>query len=329
MDDCTNLASRRSFLTGLTGASLLTVTGLGAVPDAEAAIGSLSGLRWPSGCGASGIEAFERFRNRKADTITLWGPRKSWSAAVQLPGGLGSKSKAARLSLGFAVLPDTHSAVRQPGNWKLAAKGSFDGYYTQYARNLAASGRKNLIVRIGWETNRKFPWYGGADPQGFKDTFKRVADILRRHNPSLQTEWCNIKKGSQKGSVLTLYPGDDAVDIISCDYYDGWPALNTEKIWDQQYNSTHSGGPWGIGSWLSFARSRGKKFACPEWGISTENGPGTKDNPLYIRKMHEFFSRNAQYIAYENYFNQKSKHQLTPSHVNPKASAEYRRLWGR
>ncbi len=328
MDDQTNFASRRSFLAGLAGASVAAVGGLDMIPAAEAAEGSLSGLRWPSGCGAQDWAAFEKYRSRRADTITCWGGRRTWSAVVQMPGGFRSVSRSARISLGLALLPDTHSAVRNPGNWKLAAKGSFDGYYTQFARNLAATGRKNTIVRLGWETNRKFPWYGGADPQGFKDTFKRVADIIRRHNPGVQTEWCNVKKGNQKGSVLTLYPGDDAVDIISCDYYDGWPALNTEAIWSQQYNATHHGGPWGIGAWLAFARSRGKKFACPEWGISIGNGPGTRDNPVYIAKMHEFFSRNASYIAYENYFNQKSKHQLTPTHVNPKSSAVYRKLWG-
>jgi hypothetical protein len=44
--------------------------------------------------------------------------------------------------------------------------------------------------------------------------------------------------------------------------------------------------------------------------------------------MHNFYTMNAAYIAYENYFNQKNSHVLTPSHINPKASAKYKQLWG-
>lgn len=323
--------SRRGFLAGAAGAAFVAISGS---DSAQAAVsgfgrGSLSGLPWNSGCGLDGINAFEAYRGRKADTYTLWCAHQSWSDIARLPGGFRTVAKLpGRISVGFAMLPDSASAVSNPGNWKLAAKGSFDGYYTQFARNLAATGRTNVIVRIGWESNRGFPWYGGSDPQGFKDSFKRIADILRRYNPTVLIDWTNVKKGSQRGSVLTLYPGDDAVDIVSCDYYDGWPALNTEQIWAQQYHATYAGGPWGIGAWLDFAKSRGKLFACPEWGISTGESPGAVDNPLYIQKMYEFFSANSPYIAYENYFNQKPRHQLTPSNQNPLASAAYRGLWG-
>jgi hypothetical protein len=326
MHDHDVLPSRRGFLAGLAGTSLAAVTSMGAT-EADAA-GPRSGLPWASGCGSTGFAEFERYRGRNVDTITCWGRRRSWGDAVRVPTRL-MNSTSAQISLGLAVLPDTHSAAKNGGNWRLAANGSFDGYYTQFARNLAASGRKNVIVRIGWETNHTFPWYGGSDPEAFKDTFQRVAGILRRYNSSVKTEWCNLKRGAQKGSVLSMYPGDDAVDIIGVDYYDGWPAINSERTWNEMYNASHNGGPWGIGAWLSFARSRGKKFSCAEWGIMIGNGPGTKDSPLYIEKMYEFFSRNAASIAYENYFNQKPVHELTPTRTNPKASGTYRKLWGR
>lgn len=323
--------SRRGFLAGAAGAALVAIGGTGPAQAAPARFGAglLSGLPWNSGCGLNGISAFEAYRGRRADSYTLWCAHNTWDDIGRLPGGFRTVAKLpGRISVGFAMLPGTASAVTNPGNWKLAAKGTFDGYYTRFAQNLAASGRTDIIVRVGWESNRTFPWYGGSDPQRFKDTFKRVADILRRYNPGVLIDWTNVKKGAQKGSVLTLYPGDDAVDIISCDYYDGWPALNTEQIWAQQYNATYYGGPWGIGAWLAFAKSRGKLFGCPEWGISAGEAPGTIDNPLYIQKMHDFFAANSAYIAYENYFNQKPRHQLTPSNQNPLASAAYRQLWG-
>ena len=80
---------------------------------------------------------------------------------------------------------------------------------------------------------------------------------------------------------------------------------------------------------VQFAKDNGKLFSCAEWGIRVGATPANVDNPFYIRKMFEFFSANASYIAYENYFNQKAEHQLTPADVNPLASAEYLRLWGR
>ena len=334
MNDSTTTASRRGFLAGLAGTSLTVASGI-AAPDAQAAgakfgPGPRSGLPWHSGCSLSSIGPFEKYRRRKADCYTIWCPHDTWADIVSLKGGFTIVRKLpGRISMAIAPLPSTNSAVVNPANWQLAAKGTFDGHYTQFAQKLAASGLTNVIVRIGWETNRKYPWYAGADPENFKLTFRRIAAILRRYNPTVSTEWCNVKKGSQKASVLTQYPGDDVVDIISVDYYDGWPALNTEQIWNTQYNATYQGGPWGIGAWLNFAKSRGKKFACPEWGISIGESPGTMDNPLYIQKMFEFFSRNSAYIAYENYFNEKERHQLTPNHPNPKASAMYLKLWGR
>lgn len=334
MNDINCTASRRDLLVGLAGTSVAVAGGLGtkaaqAAGPAAFGGGLMSGLPWHSGCSLGGISAFETYRTRRADTCTIWCQRNTWNDVISFKGGFSTAKKLpGRISLAIAPLPNTHSALVYPGNWKLAAKGSFDVYYNQFAQKLAASGVTNAIVRIGWETNRGFPWYGGVDPQGFKDTFKRIADILRRYNPTVSTEWCNVKKGSQKGSVLTMYPGDDAVDIIGVDYYDGWPALNTAAIWDQQYKATYAGGPWGIGAWLDFAKSRGKKLACAEWGISVGEAPGTIDNPFYIQKMYEFFSRNSAYIAYENYFNQKTRHQITPGDANPKASAAYKLLWG-
>ena len=237
MDDTIASPSRRGFLTGLAGTGLMAVGGVSVTTPAQAAgagfgNGPLSSLPWHSGCGLSKISAFEAYRGRKADTYTIWCPHRTWSDIVSLKGGFTVvKGMPGRLSMAIAPLPASHSAVANPGNWKLAAKGSFDGYYTQFSRKLADSGRKDCVVRIGWEINHTFPWFGGSDPEGFKSTFKRIADILRKYNPTVSTEWTWIKKGKQSGSVLTLYPGDDAVDIVGVDYYDGYPANNTEAIW--------------------------------------------------------------------------------------------------
>ena len=228
------------------------------------------------------------------------------------------------------ALPHATSGTRSPQNWKNAANGTYNGYYTQFAKNLASSGRTSMIVRAaGWECNdRSRPWYCGTDPGAFKATFAHIARIVRRYNPTVLIEWNNIKKGAQPGSIMDYYPGDEYVDIIGVNYYDGWPALNTQSIWNSQFDREHQGGPWGIGAWMQEARSRRKLFSCSEWGISVGASVGATDNPLYIENMHQTFSSNLAIVAYENYFNQKERHQLTPSLANPKSSAKYKQLWG-
>src|SRR5690349_6687084 len=111
-----NSASRRHFLGSVARASFVAAAGID-VPLAEAA-GSLSGLSWPSGCGSADFQAFERYRDRKVDCVTCWGRRKNWSEAVQVPSGI-MRSTSARISLGLAVLPDSQSALNNPGNWRL------------------------------------------------------------------------------------------------------------------------------------------------------------------------------------------------------------------
>src|SRR5688500_17251302 len=93
------------------------------------------------------------------------------------------------------------------------------------------------------------------------------------------------------------------------------------------------GNPASAQRWLEFARSRGKRYALPEWGIGGTQTvcarPGF-DNPFFMRKMHAFLLANARDIAFESYFNASEgtgSHELYPTHRNPRAAAEYRRLW--
>ncbi|MGD9868503.1 MAG: hypothetical protein AB7I59_12570 [Geminicoccaceae bacterium] len=330
MIDISPLSSRRDLLTGLIGGSLALGAGtLGFAAPAAAAAGPRSGRSWHTGASINEHSKFAAFRGRPLDTITCWCQHDNWSQVVGLKGGfVTAKKSGARVSLAIAPLPRSHDGKKNKGNWKLAANGSFDGYYSQFAQKLASSGAKNPIVRIGWEINGKSrPWFCGTDAEAFKATWQRIAGILRRYNPGVQTEWSNIKKGAQPGSILNYYPGDQYVDIVGVNYYDGWPALSTQSAWNSQYDADYKGGPYGLGAWYQFARSRGKQLACSEWGINAGRY-GCIDNPLYIENMHGFFARNSGAVAYENYFNQKSYHQIMPGTRNPKASAKYRQLWG-
>ena len=62
-------------------------------------------------------------------------------------------------------------------------------------------------------------------------------------------------------------------------------------MWSNEYNKTYLGGPRASGSWISFARSHGKKLSLPEWAVWNDAHGG--DNPLFIEKMHDTFKANA------------------------------------
>ena len=323
------VATRRAVLGTMAGAGLCFAGGRSADAAAGFGHGPRSGMPWNSGCQLSRIAEFEAFRGRRADTYTIWSRRRNWSEITDVGGGgfATVRGLGGRISYGLAMLPESNHAGRDPRHWVPAAAGNYDRYYDSVARQVAASGATNVIFRIGWESNdRSSPWYAGGDPARFKATFQRIAAILRSRNPTCLIEWCNVKDGAQPGSILNLYPGDAYVDIIGVNFFDGYPAMTSDAVWASAYRATLRGGPRGIGAWLDFTRSRRKRFAVSEWGV-WRGRPGCGDNAFYIRKMYDFFRACGADLAYENYFNQIAKHQISPASVNPVASREYRRLW--
>ena len=190
-----------------------------------------------------------------------------------------------------------------------------------------------VIVRLGWEannTNSVYPWRVVGDGLSWRDCFRRWVDIL---DPKVDTDgnpatppqrtgrfrivWNMANKGTFEYPINNIWPGNDYVDIVGSEFYDRCPTVKNgdEAGWRLASNGrTASGSPVGPVAWLAFARSKGKKYAVPEWGIG---GPNTVncgasqdkgyDNPFVVRKMFEFFSTNAAYIAYENYFNHLSR----------------------
>lgn len=329
------MTSRREVMAGLAGTTTALV-GPGVAPARAAGApfgpGARSGLPWHSGSSGPGGDALAVYRNRLHDTLTTWTTFTTWDSIVSINTNWKNlKKRPERLSIGMSMLPKPLASTVTPGVWQLAAQGVYDYYYDAFARNLAASAKANLIVRVGWEHNHTFPWFSGPDPENYKITFRKIVGFIRLHNPDVLIDWCGTKGGKQTDSIINHYPGNDVVDIISRDFYDVWPALNNQEIWDASYMKyKKNGSPLGLGAWYKFARDNGKLFGCPEWGIRVgETNGASIDNPFYIGKMFEFFTINWSTIAYENYFNQKTESVLTPSTVNPLASAEYLRLWGR
>ena len=300
-----------------------------------------SGLPWRSGVGNS-FQGFEQWRGRPLDVYVLWHPHRTWEDIRQANKSLLTgvlRGKPGRVSMGLAMLPSTN-----PGQFAECAHGDFDDNYRTVASKLVQWERGNAILRIGWEANGGrsgdgikgggFPWGIQGDVDDYVACFRHIVEVVRAVSPDFVIEW-TMKKASElenDRSIEDAWPGDKYVDLVGIDYYDGYPAYDSDSAWNADFKSLEHKGPRGLGAWLDFAKRHHKKLAIPEWGV--RNKPKVAgDNPRYIQRMFEFFRDNAGEIAYEAYFNPHGPtakiFSLYPPELNPQSAAKYRELYSK
>lgn len=362
----------------------LGLAGLGA-PKAESAerlIPSRSGLPWASGASVSGSvpAAFETWRHgRELDVRTVFFGIQSWSHQLTSARALRRTLNEGhgRLVVALGLVPVSHA-----GQLEECAAGLFDAQIRQltsamlnHGAQAAARKGEPIALRLGWEannTNGIYPWRATGDGTSWRDCFKRWVDIL---DPAVDTDgdeatppererrflivWNMANRGDFTHPIDNLWPGDPYVDIVGSQFYDRCPPLpaGNEAEWEKRLNlRAANGNPSGPQAWLDYARSKGKTYAIPEWGVGGPQDicakPGI-DNPYFMRKMYEFFWKNAADIAFEAYFNghgdvddRKGSHMLmaasgplraidvdgldpTLERYNPLSAATYRDLWGK
>ena len=316
----------RSLLAGL----LVLSGGLLGSQAALAIDASRSGLPWPSGqsCfdrGDSPMAQVEAWRGHPYDVIVGWAPRTTFAAMVDWF-ERGNYRKIARLPPTPVVsVPLLTQEV--PGQFAACAAGAFDDHFRRIAKAARANNRPDTVFRLGWEANGSwYPWSIGNDPEGYKACFRHVVDTIRSELPGATISWPMAKQGHLAYDVTKAYPGDAYVDIVGLSFYDRYPIAPDQKAWDDQYQRTRYGGPFGLKSWLAFATAHGKKLSFDEWGIS-DNGQGF-DNAFFIKAMTDFFARNAKSIAFEAYYNcGEGAYQVYPESDNPNAGAAYREAY--
>jgi len=328
-------ASRRAFVGGAVAAM-----GLRPAPAQAGPFPSRSLLPWASGCATDELlpTAFEQYRGRPVDVRTLFWQRASWAGMEKLDGlrnklyPRGSLNKEATV-ITYYLFPDQESPKTGGAViWQNAVSGMYDARHRKIAAAIALR-QGPFIFRLGHEWNgTSFSW-GVIEPSQadlYKNYFCRTVDIIReemlKQGQVCLFDWCSLKRGQAKVSIDYFYPGDDYVDFIGHDRYDRFPSFKTQADWDKRYNETQYGGPVGMGQWLLYAKSKGKKLSFPEWGTSAVTAGGLGDNPFFIEKMLKFFSANAADIGFECYFNRRAGqggHNLTD---NPLSGAKYLQL---
>ena len=191
-------------------------------------------------------------------------------------------------------------------------------------------------MRIGWEANGDwFPWSAKAsDAADYVAAYRHIVGVLRKIAPDLVIDFdlaCGTPLSGQNDrldALRLLYPGDDVVDVVGCDFFDWYTTAATDDAsWSR---STTPENAIGIQDVADFARQHGKGLTYPEWGVVSPEEGGTGDNPFFIAKVRSFFGANADILVLESYFSEPDT-SLANSIWNPvqmpKSAELYKQLW--
>jgi hypothetical protein len=304
------------------------LAGPGGVPN-------ISGEPWNSGVYYPGPnstkvaqhEAFGQWRGNPVDVSVDWQARRTWEDITNPDWLYRTWAGTPQVKVfGVAMLPEEDDSATMAG----CAAGEYDAQWAEFGASIAAHGlAEQVVVRLGWEFNGSWYKWSAHDPALFAECWRRVHTAAESTAPGLRWSWDVFRgPGQSVRDAAEAWPGDDYVDIVGIDTYDGWPAVTDEESWQEHY-----AGPFGLRHWADFAAAHGKALAVPEWGVHPGygwKGHNGGDNAYYIEKMAGFFGEQRGNLAYEAYFNQSSARvaaSLFGPTLNERASERYREIW--
>ena len=297
--------------------------------------------QWPGPNGLSGVNGdpvfdtahVQRFcaaRGRPCRIAHTYTDRTSWAS---MTGGSGWTFEFFSDFAGALVVSQGLVPIGGEADLPRCAAGAFDQRWRDFGNLMVEHGRGDSIVRLGWEFNERTSPWRGTDPAAYIGCFRRAADNIRATNPAVTLDWTinahSTPRGLCGGRSTNCYPGDAYVDIIGIDNYDHFPWSPAKADFDRT-----AAAPEGL-TWLyDFARAHGKPFSVGEWGV-VPTGDAGRENPDFVRWMHEWFAAHATHLAYEAYFSDCGKGGVQSSLFrtdagctrNPKSAAVYRLLW--
>lgn len=230
------------------------------------------------------------------------------------------KSSPWQLVLSVAALPNKKFTLAA------GARGDYDAHWRKFATAAVAHGGADTILRPMWENRVKnFPWYAGGQEQTYAACFRRFVDVARSvQGQRFRFDWCPLQGGGI--NTEASYPGDQHVDIIGLDLYDGGGRTNLTgaKRWEWKHTQ-----PYGLDWHKTFASKHGKPRSFPEWGVTDSGHGGVGDDPYYVEQMWRWCQ--AADVEYANYFEVNARdgaHRLMPGTWTnfPKSAAKLRAL---
>jgi Glycosyl hydrolase family 26 len=298
-----------------------------------------SGGQWFSGAWAAGapastkrIVAFGSWRDTPTDAATVYTEIDTWQEIYDSNWHITTfKGFDGILSFGVPILPE-----EARGDFSAVVQRKHDQIYKDLARDLIQNHRGRSIVRIGWEANGDwFPWNAQAsDAQAYIAAYRHIVGVLKTVAPDLVIDFdlaCGTPLRGQSDrldALNLLYPGDDVVDVVGCDFFDWYTtAASNEASW---LRSLKPEAAVGIQDVAEFARAHGKGLTYPEWGLASQEEGGMGDNPFFMEKVRSFFQTNADVLVLEGYFSEPSTSLANsvwdPAQM-PNSAEVYARLW--
>ena len=202
------------------------------------------------------------------------------------------------------------------------ADGQADSYYKTLAQNLVNSGFGSSYIRLGWEFNGTWMGWSICSEDGsglssaasdFVPAFQNIVTSMRSvGGANFKFIWNPIDSSNVScpgANLENFYPGDNYVDTVALDVYDGIGADTSDSArWEDILNGVNSG-QWtaekpesingnsfeGYGlSWLAaFAQEHNKQVSIPEWGLDDSGlDSGGGDDPYFVTQMADWFKAN-------------------------------------
>lgn len=305
----------------------------------------------PAGLGPDGVDAYDRWLDSSRllyaeDNLgdTYWDFfEKGWPDSFRQWGVWKAQNPARRL-----VLAVPFYVKDEPGSDRdriaACARGDYNAHYAAMARNLAAAGLGDSILRIAWEAQGDWaPWSYRNDPTNWRACWRNVASSAKQVTPTLRTNW-NVgddiggTRSDMRDSVAiagfdAFYPGSDVVDEIGIDTYATPPITDYATFFGDEVGN--------LGWFVQQANRLGKPLSFPEWGLwdsrQLDRPDGSRDDPVYIQRMYTWMTDPDHRVAWAAYFDVNADvnayHQLQPDWqegtVFPRASQRFRELFGR
>lgn len=276
----------------------LVTTGMSGAWAAEA---PLLGTYQGAGCtGRDRVPGHEAWLGRKVDVVLDGPTQDSWATVISTTKWIARCWRGTGKTLIFSLpmLPKDGRSTLVAG-----AQGAYNEQVRQVAMALVENGQADAVIRIGWEFNASwFRWNSLKEPEAWKAYWRQMVETMRSvPGAQFQFDWCVIVHAGAP-SPEPAYPGDDVVDIIGADVYNGnWnPALSAEQRWRLLLNA-----PYGLEWHRRFAAARGKAMSFPEWGTGTRpDGHGGGDDPVFMNNMVQWIQSNP--VRYHIYWDYKA-----------------------
>lgn len=212
----------------------------------------------------------------------------------------------------------------RPSMLQAIANGSQDGEWREVAQNLVnANLPYRMPLLLGHECNGD--WYAWSTAAGqehlYVAAFRQAVSVMRSvsgFTSRALIAWntsCGAGKnepGGLFGDAEKQYPGNDVVDIVSCDIYS-----DNRFTAGSSHSATLFDGPRAFDWSVNWARSHGKQFAVDEWSVRDV------EDVTFIDTMHAKLSA-CEHLHHHIQYDFHDYHKLSPPTIFPNTSARFK-----